>query len=154
MLGVAHAHAYGICHSVARLAEARAAARHAEAATAAPGDEDGDAAAQKSEAPPPKLCQMDLRSPSGVPWGVVSLGADNCVTRLDNPSFEEMAPAFFFDVEKVKAQGPIAGGWLGLGPSATKFGMMGILPAILRPEPDNMAIWDRMNAKKKTDEDD
>lgn len=168
MAAVAHTHAYGIAHSIARLAEARAAARRAEAAAAAstatgggPGSARAAAAArrQPQQAPHPKLFKMDLCTATGVhtgiPWGAVSLGTDKCVTRLDSPAYEGFAAAFFFDPAKIKAeQGPITNGWIGLGPSATKFSMMGMLPAILRPEPDNMHMWDGFNADRMTEEDD
>jgi hypothetical protein len=166
MAAVAHTHAYGIAHSIARLAEARAAARRAEAAAAAstatgggPGSARAAARRQPQQAPHPKLFKMDLCTATGVhtgiPWGAVSLGTDKCVTRLDSPAYEGFAAAFFFDPAKIKAeQGPITNGWIGLGPSATKFSMMGMLPAILRPEPDNMHMWDGFNADRMTEEDD
>jgi len=163
MAAVAHTHAYGIAHSISRLAEARIAARRAEAAAASTtsGDAPARAAARPRllEVPHPKLFKMDVSTSTGVhtgvPWGAISLGTDHCVARLDNPAYEGFAAAFFFDPTKIKAeQGPITNGWMGLGPSATKFSMMGMLPAILRPEPDNMPMWDGFNADRMTEEDD
>ena len=169
MAAVAHTHAYGITHSIMRLAEARAVARRAEAAEASSSGSyskfGGKSRGASASAPrgsgvsAPKLFKMDLTSStgvhSGIPWGAVSVGADHCVTRLDNPKYEGFAAAFFFDPEKVKEeQGPITNGWIGLGPSSTKFSMMGLLPSILRPVPDNMPMWDGFNADRMTEEDD
>jgi len=159
MAAVAHTHAYGITHSIKRLAETRAAARRAEAAEKGLGFSKKSAAKSYIKVPLPKLFKMDLTSStgvhSGIPWGAVSVGADHCVTRLDNPKYEGFAAAFFFDPEKVKEeQGPITNGWVGLGPSSTKFSMMGLLPSILRPVPDNMPMWDGFNADRMTEEDD
>lgn len=162
MAAVAHTHAYGITHSIMRLAEARAAARRAEAAEASSSGSFSKFGGKSrgSGISAPKLFKMDLTSStgvhSGIPWGAVSVGADHCVTRLDNPKYEGFAAAFFFDPEKVKEeQGPITNdGWVGLGPSSTKFSMMGLLPSILRPVPDNMPMWDGFNADRMTEEDD
>lgn len=163
MAAVAHTHAYGIVHSIERLAEARIGARRAESSQAGTMKRLGPMPTRTKESahrpPQPKLFKMDLSTSTGVhtgiPWGAVSLGSDHCVTRLDNPAYEGFAAAFFFDPEKVKEeQGPITNGWIGLGPSSTKFSMMGMLPSILRPEPDNMPMWDGFNADRMTEEDD
>ena len=159
---MAHTHAYGITHSIARLAEARALARRAGNAPARERKHLGPVLERPKGAskqpPQPKLFKMDLVSATGVhagiAWGAVSLGSKYCVTRLDNPKYEGFAAAFFFDPAKVKEeQGPIINGWVGLGPSSTKFSMMGLMPSILRPVPDNMPMWDSFNADKMTEED-
>jgi len=119
MAAVAHTHAYGIAHSISRLAEARIAARRAEAAAASTTSGDARAAARPRllEVPHPKLFKMDVSTSTGVhtgvPWGAISLGTDHCVARLDNPAYEGFAAAFFFDPAKIKAeQGPITNGWM------------------------------------------
>ena len=160
---VAQTHSYGISHSIERLAEARAAARLAEAAEAVTAQGGGSGAAataawkRRPQAPPhPRLFKMSALTGvhTNIPWGSVSLGKDNCVAQLNHPACEGFAAAFFYNPVKVKAeQGPITDGWIGLGPSATKFSMMGMMPDIMRPEPDKMSMWDGFNADKMSEED-
>jgi len=152
-----------------RLAEARAATRRAGSRAAnrrAEADQASSGSSSTSSAKPegpdiphPKLFKMDVTSSTGlymgIPWNNISLGVDYGISRLDNPDYEDYAAAYFFNPAQIKEeQGPITNGWIGLGPAATKFSIMGIVPAILRPEPDNMPLWDEFNSGRMSEEDD